>query len=131
MSRTLEQAIEVLVNQEAKGIKKYGGTLDQTRLDLKGVLEMLRHRQQEIADDLMYTTRAIALLENILYNNLQTQPVSHLEDKQDFQAACLAYEVLALMHRSDKTLGPTLDRLADLIESYEDKAYPDWNKEDV
>ena len=56
MSTTEERAIEAVQKQAAKGLQKYPTGLESGGHSLT---ELLEHKQQEIADELMYTTEAI------------------------------------------------------------------------
>ena len=56
MSSTLERATEALEAQAAKGMEKYLVPLESAGHSLS---ELLIHKQQEVADELMYTTEAI------------------------------------------------------------------------
>ncbi len=55
-SETQKSAAAVLAAQEAKGLSKYGTTLDDAGLTL---LEKMEHFQQEAADALMYATSVV------------------------------------------------------------------------
>ena len=56
MSSTLERATEALQAQAAKGMEKYLVPLESAGHSLSALLV---HKQQEVADELMYTTEAI------------------------------------------------------------------------
>jgi hypothetical protein len=58
-SNTQQAAAAVLAAQEAKGLAKYGTTLDTAGLSL---LEIATHYQQEAADALMYATAMVELM---------------------------------------------------------------------
>ncbi|MBB6053317.1 putative nucleic acid-binding protein [Armatimonas rosea] len=58
-SNTQQAAAAVLAAQEAKGLSKYGTTLDTAGLSL---LEIAEHYQQEAADALMYATAMVELM---------------------------------------------------------------------
>lgn len=51
MTDTISRAVAVLEAQTAKGVRKYGGTLDQTR---PSGPELVDHAIQEAADLLLY-----------------------------------------------------------------------------
>lgn len=56
MSSTLERATEALQAQWRKGIAKYDAPLESSG---HGLTALLVHKQEEMADALMYTTEAI------------------------------------------------------------------------
>lgn len=59
-STTQQSAAAVLAAQEAKGLVKYGTTLDTANLS---ALDLARHYQEEAADALMYATALVKKLE--------------------------------------------------------------------
>ena len=58
-STTQQAAAAVLAAQEAKGLSKYGTTLDDAGLS---EIEIAEHAQQEAADLLMYLTARVELM---------------------------------------------------------------------
>lgn len=61
MSKILEQVYADLKKQEAKGLKKYGGTLDANFTSI----EMLQHAYEEALDLCMYLKKSIDVIGRI------------------------------------------------------------------